>query len=144
VLGCTVNIAFSGFKSVVQQKEPWFGTLRGRLGATTGPALFYVTGGLAYGNVVTNVSQNPGALSAVTASANQIKAGWTVGGGIEAALIGNWSAKVEYLYVDLGSQNLTFLDIVPRTTTLATNFRDNVHRAGVNYKLDWYGQVVAR
>jgi outer membrane immunogenic protein len=93
---------------------------------------------------VTNVSQNPGALSAVTASANQIKAGWTVGGGIEAALIGNWSATVEYLYVDLVSQNLTFLDIVPRTTTLATNFRDNVHRAGVNYKLDWYGQVVAR
>jgi opacity protein-like surface antigen len=51
---------------------------------------------------------------------------------------------IEYLYVDLGSQNLTFLDIVPRTTTLATNFRDNVYRAGVNYKLDWYGQVVAR
>jgi outer membrane immunogenic protein len=76
--------------------------------------LFYVTGGLAYGNVVTNVSQNPGALSAVTASANQIKAGWTVGGGIEAALIGNWSAKVEYLYVDLGSQPSSTSFLVPR------------------------------
>ena len=106
--------------------------------------MFYVTGGLAYGDVVTNISQNPGALSFVTASANQIKAGWTVGGGIEAALIGNWSAKVEYLYVDLGSQNLTFLDIVPRTTTFTSNFRDNVYRAGVNYKLDWFGPLAMR
>lgn len=93
VLGCTTNIALGGFLSTVQQKLPWFGTVRGRFGATAGPALFYVTGGLAYGDVVTNISQNPGALSFVTASANQIKAGWTVGGGIEAALIGNWPAK---------------------------------------------------
>jgi outer membrane immunogenic protein len=83
----------------------------------------------------------PGTATANTATT---RTGWVAGGGLEAALTGNWTAKIEYLYVDLGSQNLTFLDIVPRTTTLATNFRDNVHRAGVNYKLDWYGQVVAR
>jgi outer membrane immunogenic protein len=144
VLGCTLNIAFSGFKSTVQQSEPWFGTVRGRFGATAGPAWLYVTGGLAYGNVVTTISQNPGALSAVAASANQTKAGWTAGGGIEAALIGNWSAKVEYLHVDLGSQNLTFVDLVPRTTTFTSNFRDNVYRAGLNYKFDWGGPIAMR
>jgi outer membrane immunogenic protein len=144
VLGCTLNIAFSGFKSTVRQSEPWFGTLRGRFGATAGPAWFYVTGGLAYGNVVTSIAQNPGALSAVAASADQVKAGWTVGGGIEAALIGNWSAKFEYLYVDLGSQNLTFVDLVPRITTFTSNFRDNVFRAGLNYKFDWGRPIAAR
>ncbi len=61
---------------------------------------------------------------------NQV--GWTVGGGIEAAVAGNWTAKAEYLYVDLGSISSTFNDGTNTITTSST-VRDHIFRAGVNY-----------
>ena len=89
------------------QKLEWFATLRGRLGATVTPdAVAYVTGGLAVGEVMTagtvfgfDGDGNP--VNTIVSSHNT-KAGWTVGGGVEGRLIGNWTAKVEYLYLDLG------------------------------------------
>ena len=41
---------------------------------------------------------------AALAASTDTKAGWTLGGGLEAALAGPWTAKVEYLYVDLGQR----------------------------------------
>ncbi|MSO67054.1 MAG: porin family protein [Pseudolabrys sp.] len=58
--------------------------------------------------------------------AHSTKAGWTVGGGVEAALAGPWTAKVEYLYVDLG-----------RGGSIAgsdASFKTNIVRAGLNYR----------
>jgi len=52
--------------------------------------------------------------------------------------------KAEYLYVDLGSQDITFLDPFRRRATFTSSFRDNVFRAGLNYKLDWGGPIVTR
>ena len=54
------------------------------------------------------------------------KAGWTVGGGLEAALSGPWTAKVEYLYADLGRG----------TSVLGadTKFNASIVRAGLNYR----------
>lgn len=64
------------------------------------------------------------------------KTGWTAGGGIEGALAGNWSAKVEYLYVDLGSQSVAFpVDFglgVTNIVTIGTHLHDHVVRLGLN------------
>ena len=53
-------------------------------------------------------------------------------------LAGNWSAKVEYLYIDLGSQSVTFpIDFglgFTNVNTIETKFRDHVVRAGLNYR----------
>ena len=38
-------------------------------------------------------------------SNDETRAGWTLGGGIEANIVGPWSAKLEYLYADLGKTN---------------------------------------
>lgn len=143
---CSPIIAVFGSTATVQQKLPWFGTMRGRFGVAVGPALFYATGGFAYGNAQTNVAQNVGAPGpvAVLTGASQINTGWAVGAGIEAAIYGNWSAKAEYLYLDLGSQNVSFFDPTGAQTTIATSIRDNIFRVGLNYKLDWAGPVAAR
>jgi outer membrane immunogenic protein len=120
-----------------QQKLPWFATFRGRAGYASGPALFYLTGGLAVGEVRTEVQATIDGVT-TAASFDQIKTGWVVGGGIEAALAGNWTAKAEYLYMDLGSVSQTFLSPSPLTptltTSLASDVRDHIFRIGLNYR----------
>lgn len=80
----------------------WYGTIRGRLGWTNGPILFYGTGGLAYGkaDLVSNFSM-VGLSSNLQASAT--KTGWVGGGGIEYMLQPNVVLNLSYQYVDLGT-----------------------------------------
>jgi len=65
---------------------------------------------------------------------NATPSGWTIGGGAELALGPNWSARLEYLYVDLGTVNSTI--VVPGAPSLtdSARFQMNVVRAGVNYR----------
>jgi outer membrane immunogenic protein len=116
------------------EKLPWFGTVRGRFGVLANPNwLLYATGGLAYGEVDTSATITSGALAA-SSSFDTTRLGWTVGGGVEAFLSRNWSAKVEYLYVDLGSFSNTFTGVGTFTpVTLSTHVTDNIVRAGLNY-----------
>lgn len=107
------------------------GTLRARLGATlgaTGNWLAYVTGGLAGGELNAWDSFWP-------ASGKDFRWGWTVGGGLEAALAPNWTVKLEYLYVDLGRHDM--FDVVPGTPE-TVSFTANIVRAGVNYRFMTY------
>ena len=74
------------------------GTLRGRLGYAMGPSgsiLPYVTGGLAVGNLQGWDKLTP-------SEGSRFRAGWTAGAGIEARIAPQWTAKLEYLHVDLG------------------------------------------
>lgn len=96
----------------------WLGTLRGRVGYAFDRFMPYITGGLAVGNVSTNI--------AGVGSGDDVNAGWTAGGGIEARITGPWTAKLEYLYVDLG-----------RGGSVAgsdADFTTNIVRGGINYK----------
>jgi outer membrane immunogenic protein len=101
-----------------------------------------VTGGVAVGEVMTagtvfgfDGEGNP--VNTIVSSHNT-KAGWTVGGGIEGRLAGNWTAKIEYLYLDLGTVTTIPAPAPSSTTAAAFNSRviDNILRVGVNYKFD--------
>lgn len=91
----------------------WSGALRARLGflAPERNMIFYVTGGLAYGGVENSVKavminvSAPSTLSGGGHSSDDLKVGWTIGGGVEWApsSLNQWSIKAEYLYTDLGS-----------------------------------------
>jgi opacity protein-like surface antigen len=125
------------------QKLEWFATLRGRLGVTVTPdALAYVTGGVAVGEVMTagtvfgfDGDGNP--VNTIVTSHNT-KVGLAAGGGIEGRLFDNWTAKIEYLYLDLGT--VTTIPTPAPNSTIATAFNsrvtDNIVRVGVNYKFD--------
>jgi outer membrane immunogenic protein len=97
--------------------NPWFGTMRGRAGYTVSNVLFYGTGGLAFGELS---GQTFGLAESHT------NLGWTAGVGAEVGLAPNWSAKIEYLYVDLASSNFVI-------TGLSNGYRFGTVRAGVNY-----------
>jgi outer membrane immunogenic protein len=115
-------------------KLDWFGTVRGRIGyamGATGNWLPYVTGGWAYGHG--EISGTTTSLGVATSfSGSQDYSGWTVGGGVEWAFLNNWSAKVEYLYIDFGDG-----PTVPVSATrdiVSGKMTDNILRAGLNYK----------
>lgn len=119
-----------------RQQLDFFGTVRGRAGLVIAPTvLLYATGGLAYGQVDSNTT-----LVGATRAQNY-NPGWTVGGGIEGSIGGNWTARLEYLYVDLGTVSGTFGSTIVAAsgaTLLASNFNsrvtDNIVRVGLNYK----------
>lgn len=96
----------------------WLGTARGRIGYAFDRFLPYVTGGLAVGNVKNSISG--------FGDSSTTKAGYTLGGGIEAAVAGPWTAKVEYLYADLGRSSAPLGSDV--------RFKTNTVRAGLNYR----------
>ena len=86
----------------------WFGTVRGRFGVVSGPWLLYGTGGLAYGHVkysYLNTNVPFGGPLTISASDSAVQFGWTVGAGVEYGFLGRWSAKLEYLYYDLGDHS---------------------------------------
>ena len=83
----------------------------------------YITAGGAYGNVNATTTTAAG-VALASASSGQL--GWTFGAGLEYAFMGNWSAKLEYLYVDLGTKSYF-------NSTQDVRFRDHIVRAGVNY-----------
>jgi outer membrane immunogenic protein len=139
-------------------KLDWFGTARGRLGYLPAERLLlYVTGGLAYGNF----SGSSWTLPLDVGTWSQLRAGWTVGAGVEAMLGNNWSVKFEYLYMDLGhvggssANNTTVATVGPiqgitttTTTSLAylfnTKFTDSIVRVGLNYHFNGPAAIVAR
>jgi outer membrane immunogenic protein len=134
---------FNQFATNAHQDLEFFETARGRLGITpVQPMLLYVTGGLAYADVkLSGAITNPACFGFCGAtSTTNYQTGWTVGGGLEYALASNWSAKLEYLYYDLGALSQQILD--PRTpdafTAQSVGLRGNIVRAGVNYR--FYGE----
>ncbi|MCW2079620.1 UNVERIFIED_ORG: outer membrane immunogenic protein [Bradyrhizobium japonicum] len=136
------------------QKLDWFGTVRGRLGVAVTPrVLLYGTGGLAYGRISTsgsvsaiNVGGFPGAdggtFTPVAASfgSSTMKVGWSAGAGVEGAFADNWSARLEYLYVDLGTVSgslatpVIALSGAPLVVGYRSHVTDNILRLGLNYR----------
>jgi outer membrane immunogenic protein len=106
---------------VCETRNNWLGTARGRIGYAFGRVMPYVTGGLAVGDIKA---------SAAGGSTDTTNTGWTLGGGVEAAIRGPWTAKLEYLYTDLGSGNC---DVTVCGTSSDVDFRGNMVRAGINY-----------
>jgi outer membrane immunogenic protein len=126
------NVLASGTPSC-ETKSDWIATIRGRAGYAADRVLFYATGGGAAGNVQTG-------LNTLSLQSNT-EYGWTAGAGIEWAFADNWTAKVEYLFVDLGnttcntSANCGF-DAPATASNNSVTFTESIIRAGVNFKFN--------
>ncbi|MGB7543514.1 MAG: outer membrane beta-barrel protein [Burkholderiales bacterium] len=142
--------ARSAITTTVSNKLDYLGTVRGRLGVlVSNPVLLYVTGGLAYGKTELGVSSvcptcAPARNLATVSGATNF--GWTIGAGAEWMFAPNWSAKVEYLYYDLGTNTTAPLVYTygASTSTLIASMKETgqLARVGVNYHFG--APVVAR
>jgi outer membrane immunogenic protein len=144
---CLANCNFDGTIALnLEQRVDWFGTARGRVGLASGPVLSYVTAGFAYGHVSTTGSFVGFAPPPVPFTLEGNRSGYVVGGGTEASLGGNWTAKIEYLYLNLGQSNLLVptgqaANIFGTPVAVSTDVRDHIYRAGLNYRIG--GNAVA-
>ena len=129
-VNCGAPVVFS-----CETSSSWLATFRGRVGYAFDRWLPYVTAGGAYGNVKATASIP--VLPGVSTSASSSQFGWAFGAGLEYAVMGNWTAKLEYLYVDLGSFDAGTAPITNNVT-----FKENILRAGLNYKFS--GPVFSR
>ena len=120
VFGAETDIQFSGADDTFAPwkfANPWFGTLRGRAGYAFNNILVYGTLGLAYGEL-------KGTILALDETRTEV--GWAGGVGAEYGFTPNWSAKVEYLYMDLASRSFSI-------TGTDNGLHANLLRLGVNY-----------
>jgi outer membrane immunogenic protein len=145
-----INPALAPVNVTLENKLDWFATFRGRVGYTFVPTVLgYVTGGLAVGGVqgsgvITGFNANGAAISAAFSN-DDTQVGWTVGAGLEASLGGNWTGKIEYLYLDLGRFHTTALLLANAPAVRAefsSHITDHIARVGVNYRFG--GPVVAK
>ncbi len=112
-----------------QTGNTWLSTLRGRAGFAVDRILFYGTAGGVFGNDQTTIGG--------TKTTHQ-QAGWTAGAGVEVAFAENWTAKIEYLYAELGTGTVTCVSACgPVPIPISVGLNDNLIRAGVNYKFNF-------
>ena len=132
VFGIEGDIDWSNIKGTTTTACPagcttqndWLATVRGRAGYAFDRVMPYVTGGLAVGDIK---ASTPG-----LAGQTQTNTGWTAGGGLEFALTNNWTAKAEYLHVDLGNMNCGFN--CGTTSNNNVSVREDLVRGGLNFK----------
>jgi outer membrane immunogenic protein len=124
-----------------ETKLSWFGTVRGRVGVLINPTLLlYGTGGLAYGRIKVSGNLNDttcGPPCPWSYGNSTTKTGWTAGAGIEGAILNtrDWTWKIEYLYMDLGTVSGNGFDNdFSGPFTWSTKFTDNIVRGGINYR----------
>lgn len=123
-----------------QTADSWLGTARARLGWTpSNNVLLYATGGAAFGDIKASVAGGPPFFPGQSAT----NVGWTAGAGIEFMFAPNWSGKIEYLHVDLGSFTCGITNC-SNLSTANVKFNADIVRAGLNYHFNWGGPVVAR
>lgn len=121
-------------------KLDWFATLRPRIGFVNDRFVVYATGGLAWGQTTSSVNVDVSGLmesEPFDESVTNDRFGWTVGAGIEYALTDNISLKTEYLYTDLGSEQILDVDFgegdVPYTLSADSTVKFHTVRAGLNF-----------
>jgi len=120
VVGAETDLQFSGADDMFAAwkfSNPWFGTLRGRAGYAMNNVMLYATFGLAYGG---------GRVELGGLKEANTHIGWTAGAGMEVGLTPNWSAKAEYLFVDLSDERYVLF--------ANTGFESSILRLGVNYR----------
>ncbi|MCP8940099.1 porin family protein [Alsobacter sp. SYSU M60028] len=119
-------------------KVSWLSTIRARVGYAFNNVLIYATGGIAFGEAKATWYDG----GAISIRDSDTRTGWALGAGVEYAFNRNWTAKLEYLYYDLGDSSFygsapvvgPALLPVGTTTGAKADWSGNIVRAGINYK----------
>ncbi|WP_439575559.1 outer membrane protein [Phreatobacter sp.] len=151
VIGLEATLGFGGLagSTIADVAPPPFGiqrigsrvdfltTIGPRIGYAFDRSLIYAKGGFAAASFIGWFADDAGPPT----QARNWRGGWFLGAGIEHAFAPNWTAKIEYNYVNLGNGRFFFAQGLSNPT------RMDIHTVtiGVNYRfITGGGAVVAR
>jgi outer membrane immunogenic protein len=102
--------------------------------------LLYGTGGAAFQQLSVGAACSGSiesfCFAARSETASAVQVGWTVGGGVEAVLTGNWISKLEFRYADLGRFNHNFFAGTADEVDASVQLQTYTFLAGVGYKFN--------
>jgi outer membrane immunogenic protein len=131
--GSQTNTTICGITCTFQTQNDWLGTVRGRVGYAFDRVLVYATGGGAYGDIKATFSA-----AGLSASTTNTEFGWTAGGGVEVGITQNFTAKIEYLFVDLANGAFTCpIAAACGAASIPVSFDASLVRGGLNYKFNF-------
>ena len=138
VNGATYRSAYpvGGFTDAARENIE--GSVRGRLGVSVDRALFYATGGVAFGGL-RNTFTNP--LTGGVDQLSRTRVGYTVGGGVEYAITNNVSLRAEYRFTDFGAFNDLLANAAGGGASVRQRETDNRVQGGVSYKFDAFSPI---
>ena len=111
-------------------------TVAGRVGYAFDRTMIYGK----FGGAWTNEEYNFTLLGLTAATGSADRTGWVLGAGVEYAFLGNWSAKLEYNYMDMGSKPVTLTTLGGLVVTPANvDLTVQTIKAGINYRFGWGG-----
>lgn len=128
------NVTVSGFRSDLSSEVNYLGTLRGRLGWMAGNAMIYGTAGLAIADLDNHIVVSSAAGAAVGRDTEGSQhTGWVAGAGVEFPITPKISFDAEYLYIDMGDEDVTVnIGAFPFTDTADLNL--STVRVGINFR----------
>ncbi|MDC9824260.1 porin family protein [Devosia sp. ZB163] len=134
-----VDSGNDSFDADIGTSLDWFATLRGRAGWVNDRFMVYGTGGVAWGRTTSsvNASYNNVDIFDEIGIDNEVendRFGWTIGAGVEYALTDNITFKTEYLFTDLGSEEIINFDDYGIDFTADSDVAFHVVRAGINFQ----------
>jgi outer membrane immunogenic protein len=145
---CDDSFGFlAGAEASCHVKMTSYATAAGRLGGAIDHALLYVKAGGAWARFDEDVALGlVGFAQSASASIETDRFGYVVGAGVEYALWGGWSAKVEYDFMDFGTKNVDFPLSGPAIgggltvhTFVDDQERVQLIKAGLNWRFNWPG-----
>jgi outer membrane immunogenic protein len=138
VLGIEGDFDWTGLKgsghdsvgNLINTDTQWTSTVTGRIGAAFDRLLIYGKGGVAFAHDKDSLND----FSGNTASTSFTRTGWTAGAGLEYAFAPNWSAKIEYDYLDFGNESLNLSTPTSPGYTTNASLKVQEIKAGINFK----------
>jgi outer membrane immunogenic protein len=121
----------------------WIVTVAGRFGLTWDRTLVYVKGGVAWADSNYSATLNLGPIINATASVSDTRFGGLLGAGVEQAIGGGWSAKVEYNFIDFRNEsyNVPINIAGAPPINVGVDIEQKLHtvKFGLNYRFGGFG-----
>jgi outer membrane immunogenic protein len=121
-----------GVTGTFESEIDWTATLTARLGFAWDRSMVYVRGGPAWAR-----SSFQGSFDGVGFDRSETRSGWAIGGGYEYAFRNAWSARLEYMFMDFGSETVSFDTPAGRVALPGVDHQVNAVTLSINYRFDW-------